>query len=106
MLCGLPRKNHAAIGSLPSSTPPLRPMVLRRFRPHPATSPRQQDRRSKRNRQGREERSMRTGLGTHPHSAAYPHLAPAAHPYSAAYSHLVSGLSSALGDITKVRRKE
>ncbi len=29
---------------------------------------------------GREERSMRTGLGVHPHSAAYPHLAPAAHP--------------------------
>lgn len=41
---------------------------------------------------GRKERSMRTGLGVHPHSAAYPHL--------------VSGLSSALGDITKVRRKE
>ena len=55
---------------------------------------------------GREERSMRTGLGVHPHSAAYPHLAPAAHPHSAAYPHLVSGLSSALGDITKVRRKE
>lgn len=33
-----------------------------------------------------------TGLGAHLHSAAYPHL--------------VSGRSFALGDITKVRRKE
>lgn len=33
-----------------------------------------------------------TGLGALPHSAAYPHL--------------VSGRSFALGDITKVRRKE
>lgn len=48
---------------------------------------------------------MRTGLGTHPHSAAYSHLAPAAHPYLAAYPHLVSGRSFALGDVTKVRRK-
>lgn len=54
---------------------------------------------------GREERSMRTGLGAHPYSATYPHLAPAAHPHSAAYPHLVSGRSFALGDVTKVRRK-
>ena len=39
---------------------------------------------------GREERSMRTGLGTHPHSAAYPHLAPAALPHSGRLS--ASGL--------------
>ena len=58
------------------STPPLRPMVLRRFRPHPATSPRQQDRRGKRNRQGASKGVCGTGSGAHPHSAAYPHLAP------------------------------
>ena len=57
-----------------------------------ARSPRQQDRRSKRNRQGARKGGCGTGSGAHPHSAAYPHL--------------VSGLSSALGDITKVRRKE
>ena len=97
-----------AIGSPPSSTPPLRPMVRRRFRPDSATSPGQQDLRSKRNRQGA--RKGVCGLdwapirirppihiwpqpptrirppiniwppAAHPHSVAYPHLAPAAHP--------------------------
>lgn len=49
---------------------------------------------------GHEERSMRTGLGAHPHSAAYPHLAPAAHPHSAAYPHLAPSHTSAFGRLS------
>ena len=41
-----------------------------------ARSPRQQDRRGKRNRQGASKGVCGTGSGAHPHSAAYPHLAP------------------------------
>ena len=123
-LCGLPRKNHAASGvrirfvrrrlalgkrgdriaaflnvALETDGPAALQVRLG-YIAGAARSPKQEE--SPR----REERSMRTGLGVHPHSAAYPHLAPAAHPHSAAYPHLASGRSSALGDITKVRRKE
>ena len=123
-LCGLPRKDHAASGvrirfvrrrlavgkhgdriaafvnaALETDGPAAlqaAPGVIAGA----AGSPKQEES------PGREERSMRTGLGAHPYSAAYPHLAPAAHPHSAAYSHLVSGRSFALGDVIKVRRKE
>lgn len=110
MLCGLPREDHAASGvrirfvrrHLAASKRSDRiaaflnvaletdgPAVLQAglgYIAGAARSPKQEES------PGREERSMRTGLGAHPPSAAYPHLA--------------SGRSSALGDITKVRRKE
>lgn len=123
-LCGLPRKNHAASGvrirfvrrrlaasKRSDQIAAFLNVALETDGPaalqaapgdvaKAAGSPKQEES------PGREERSMRTGLGTHPYSAAYPHLAPAAHPHPAAYSHLVSGRSFALGDVIKVRRKE
>ena len=97
-LCGLPRKNHAASGvrirfvrrrlavgkrgdriaaflnvALETDGPAALQAGLG-YIAGAARSPKQEES------PGRKERSMRTGLGVHPHSAAYPHLAPAAHP--------------------------
>lgn len=109
-LCGLPRKDHAvsgvrirfvrrrlAVGKRGDRIAAFLNVALETDGPAAlqaglgyitgaARSPKQEES------PGHEERSMRTGLGAHPHSAACPHL--------------VSGRSSALGDVIKVRRKE
>ena len=93
-LCGLPREDHAASGvrirfvrrrlaaskrgdriaaflnvALETDGPAALQAGLG-YIAGAARSPKQEES------PGREERSMRTGLGAHPHSAAYPHLAP------------------------------
>ena len=99
-LCGLPRKNHAASGvrirfvrrrlaasKRSDQIAAFLNVALETDGPaalqaapgdiaEAARSPRQQDRRGKRNRQGASKGVCGTGSGTHPHSAAYPHLAP------------------------------